>query len=118
MDCAYCREPLLEGATVCRCCARSQPLTPKMRKVRAAQLRKRLKIWIPAGLGGVVLLGIIWGVFEAQHQNELFERAAACSGISAGVLKATAEKAAADGRMSLSNANYLAIGLACPRLLR
>lgn len=65
-----------------------------------------------------MVVGIVWGAFEARHEDELFERAAACSGINAETLKATAEKAAADGRMSIRDANYIAIGLACPRLLR
>lgn len=70
--CVYCREPLNEGATVCRACGRRSPRT---------QAEKEKLYWIIFGLA-VLICGttaIIVSVSNTLYQDRVIDRIVFCA---------------------------------------
>jgi hypothetical protein len=112
MQCAYCKEVIIDGATLCRFCGRDQPPSFRERR-RRAETRRNLLI-AGATIGFVILFVV--GCLSHQADHDRLERAAACGGITYDQLEEAAQNAAQKSGMSLSDAEQSAAILACPRL--
>jgi hypothetical protein len=70
MQCVYCKDELLQQATVCRSCGRRQPLTAD----------EKLRRWLIAGasLGGLaIVIGVVWLIWSSHARNAKVEQLAA-----------------------------------------
>lgn len=86
MQCAFCKEEMNEGASVCKVCGRSQPLSPEQRKKR----------WVIAitGISAFALIGILgWLITDSLERANAVDRVVQCA-------RAQGDKTATEGFIS------------------
>jgi len=72
MQCAYCKDDLLDGATVCRSCARKQPISADERNSRIL-----VGVVIALGAGLAIFIGV--AVWMSQERQAAIDRVVASS---------------------------------------
>jgi hypothetical protein len=75
MQCAFCKEELNEGATVCKACARSQPLTSEQ---SADRNQRTIGIVIAAAVALALVTFIGWKVIDGSERAAAVERIVEC----------------------------------------
>jgi hypothetical protein len=76
MKCAYCLEEMNEGATVCRTCAREQPLPAE----QVSEQRQRFWLIVVGSVVGVALVGWFgWMTIDGLQRSAAVDQITKCA---------------------------------------
>jgi predicted nucleic acid-binding Zn ribbon protein len=113
MQCPFCKETIIDGATVCRFCGRDQPLSQKEKQKRNGARW----LWLLVGGAVLVVVLLIWSRSDYNDEMNKVQAAAACNGtMTADQIRTSAAEAAKSSGMSEVEALHVAEKLACPSM--